>query len=225
MNLAYCATGRSDAHLAHVNNHLLHKSAIDDFLRMQQRAQGDGIDLTIASSFRSFERQAMIWNNKFSGLRPVYDIEQNQIDIALLDESERIEAIMLFSALPGASRHHFGTDMDVWDPSAVAKGYELQLNADEYAVNGPFAALTRWLDNNMSEFGFFRPYHRYQGGVAAEPWHLSHLESASHMLRWQSVDAIADAIKSTQIGGQESILADLERLYAKYVTNICPPLG
>ncbi|WP_462158200.1 M15 family metallopeptidase [Pseudoalteromonas sp. GB56] len=208
MNLALCATGRSDAHLASVNHHLLHQGAVNDFLRMQQRAHADGINLTIASSFRSFERQAMIWNNKFSGLRPVYDLEQNVVDISSLSDIARIEAIMLFSALPGASRHHFGSDMDVWDPSAVSVGYDLQLIEEEYAVNGPFSALTHWLDENMAEFGFFRPYDHYQGGVAAEPWHLSHLESASHMLKWQSVAAIADAITDAKIGGLDSILTD-----------------
>ena len=33
------------------------------------------------------------------------------------------DAILLWSALPGASRHHWGTDFDVFDRAAVPPDY------------------------------------------------------------------------------------------------------
>ena len=223
MNLTLCATGRSDAHLHAFGQHLLHRDVLTDFDRLQRHARNDGVHLEIASSFRSFERQALIWNNKYTGQRPVYDHHQRAVDLQALSALERIEAIMLFSALPGASRHHFGTDMDVWDPNAVDAHYNLQLNEQEYAHSGPFALLTQWLDEHMAEYGFFRPYHRYQGGVAAEPWHISHHPSAKTMQQYQSINSIADAISHAQVEGKDEILANLEALYQHYVVNICEP--
>ena len=201
MNLAYCATGRSDAHLQALGQHLIHRDVVTDFVRLQEHARNDGVQLEIASSFRSFERQALIWNNKFAGKRPVFNKHQQLVDLHHLSALERVQAIMLFSALPGASRHHFGTDMDVWDPNAVGEHYNLQLNEQEYAHDGPFATLSQWLDEHMAEHGFLRPYHRYQGGVAAEPWHISHRHSAEIMQQYQNTDSIADAIRGAEVAG------------------------
>ncbi|SPY94009.1 D-alanyl-D-alanine carboxypeptidase [Proteus mirabilis] len=65
-----------------------------------------------ASFIRSFERQLAIWNGKFEGTRPVLDAESQPIDIQTLSEGQRCEAILKWSALPGASRHHWGTEID-----------------------------------------------------------------------------------------------------------------
>ncbi|MFY8275134.1 M15 family metallopeptidase [Pseudoalteromonas sp. SSDWG2] len=221
MNLALCATGRSEEHLTAFGQLLVHKEVTNDLARMQRHAKADGIALAIASSFRSFERQRMIWNNKFFGLRPVFDGNNERVDLTRLSEQQCIEAIMLYSALPGASRHHFGTDMDVWDTNAVAADYELQLSSDEYGETGPFARLNAWLDEYLNDYGFFRPYREYRGGVAAEPWHISHIEMATMMQKSQNIDAIADAINNAELGGKAHILSHLDALYQRYVDNIC----
>jgi len=79
--------------------------------------------------------------------------------------------------LPGLSRHHWGTDFDVWDAAAVPEDYSLGLVTAEYLSGGPFHHLNTWLSErearNQSE-DFFRPYATDRGGVAPEPWHISH---------------------------------------------------
>ena len=82
-------------------------------------------------------------------------------------------AILLWSALPGASRHHWGTEIDVIDRAALRPGQHAQLIPAEYCAEGVFGGLDRWLTEHAGAFGFFRPYDRDRGGVQPEPWHLS----------------------------------------------------
>ncbi|SUC40219.1 D-alanyl-D-alanine carboxypeptidase [Proteus mirabilis] len=101
-------TGRSTDHLVTLSErHHLQFNATKAFLALQQQAAKAGFKLMPASSFRSFERQLAIWNGKFEGTRPVLDAESQPIDIQTLSEGQRCEAILKWSALPGASRHHW----------------------------------------------------------------------------------------------------------------------
>ena len=176
--LAMCITGQSDTHLTEIQSHRLHTDIIDDFLALQNGAKNAGFELTIASSFRDFNRQAMIWNKKFLGIRPVFNKQQQIVDLSQLNELEKCTAIMLYSALPGASRHHLGTDLDVYDTAAINDDYKLQLTPDEYQHGGPFAPLSQWLDKNLAKYGFYRPYKQDLGGVAPELWHISHIKQS-----------------------------------------------
>ena len=136
---------------------MLHVGARAAFLAMRKAAALDNHDLVAQSSFRDFHRQLAIWNGKFDGSRPMYDAAGVGVDAAALTPAARIDAILLWSALPGASRHHWGTDIDLIDRTAVTAGYQVKLTHAEFAANGPFAAIADWLEANASRFGFFRP--------------------------------------------------------------------
>lgn len=221
--LAECACGKNELLLVKYQGYKLHKEIIDDFMRLQSAARGAGFELAIASSFRDFERQALIWNGKFTGQRPVHDKHQQRVDLANLSEIEKCHAIMLYSALPGTSRHHFGTDLDIFDQAAVAADYKLQLEPTEYTGNGPFTAMTQWLDNHLEEYGFYRPYQQDLGGVAPEPWHISHIQQAQRLLQHQSIAALTDIIENSEVAGKAAILAHLPQLYQRYVLNVSVP--
>ena len=140
-------TGSTDTHLVLLDEgqndtvkQAIHKDILKPFLDLQRSARKAGFDLKICSAFRSFDRQLLIWNGKISGMRPVMDSFGKPINIQNLSPWQKIQAILRWSALPGASRHHWGTDFDVWDSSAVAGDYQLQLQASEYTGDGPFAA-------------------------------------------------------------------------------------
>lgn len=152
--LIQCITGQSDAHLVAIQNHYLHANIVNDFVALQSAAASAGFDLCIASSFRDFNRQSAIWNAKFSNKRVVLNKAQQAVELNSLSDIEKCTAIMLYSALPGASRHHLGTDLDIFDKGAVSDDYELQLTPDEYQHGGPFAELSQWLDTHLAEFGF-----------------------------------------------------------------------
>lgn len=154
---------------------LIHRDLELPLGQMVEAARLEGIEIKILSCYRSFEAQLKIWNNKCMGIRPILDDGNNIISPQGLSEWELIQRIMRFSALPGASRHHWGTDMDIVDANAYpTKEYEVQLIGDEYSTKGPFYKLKQWIDIHMNEFGFFHPYAIDEGGVSPEPWHISY---------------------------------------------------
>jgi LAS superfamily LD-carboxypeptidase LdcB len=185
---------------------------------MQLAAAADGIDLHIASSFRDFERQLLIWNNKWLGLRPVLDIKGEPLDFSNMSDVEKLHGILTWSALPGASRHHWGTDLDVYDKTAIeSSGKSLQLDSSEYAKGGPCYTLVCWLDKHARDFGFIRPYSTYTGGVAAEAWHLSYQVLASKIAPMLTKDRLQRLIAATDIQGKHCILANLDEIFERYI--------
>ncbi|KAA1155982.1 M15 family metallopeptidase [Pseudoalteromonas fuliginea] len=218
-----CITGQHDTHLTDIQNHRLHSNIIGDFLALQSAAQKAGFELTIASSFRDFDRQSIIWNNKFLGIRPVYNKQQKVVDLTKLNDVDKCIAIMLYSALPGASRHHLGTDLDVFDKAAVSDDYKLQLTPDEYLQGGPFAPLSNWLDTNLDKFGFYRPYQHDLGGVAPELWHISHIKQSQLLVNKLSEQVLFECIKNSELQGKQAILDNLPAIYTRFVTNVSPP--
>lgn len=221
--LIQCITGQSDAHLVAIQNHYLHTNIVNDFVALQSAAASAGFDLCIASSFRDFNRQSAIWNAKFSNKRVVLNKAQQAVELNSLSDIEKCTAIMLYSALPGASRHHLGTDLDIFDKRAVSDDYVLQLTPDEYQHGGPFAELSQWLDTHLAEFGFYRPYQHDLGGVAPELWHISHIAQSEQLMRHLSVEVLHNCIKESDLLGKDAILTHLPALYERFVLNVSPP--
>lgn len=218
-------TGRSTEHLVVLTgNHRMQPQAVDAFLAMQQAAKVAGFDLQPASTFRDFDRQLAIWNGKFRGERPVLDKDSQPIDVSQLDDAARCEAILRWSALPGASRHHWGSDLDIYDPSLLPAQAKLQLEPWEYLAGGYFYPLTQWLDTHMAEFGFYRPFSEYTGGVAAEPWHLSYrplAQAAEHLL---TPAILLEAWQSQDVAGSEWLIRHLPMIFSRFI-GIKPCIG
>jgi LAS superfamily LD-carboxypeptidase LdcB len=218
-------TGRARTHIADVDapECALHKNVVAAFLSLRRAALADGIDLAPVSSFRDFSRQLTIWNGKFSGERPMVDAAGRSVDVAALSASARIDAILLWSALPGASRHHWGTDIDLIDRNAVPPGYRVQLTQEEFAPAGPFAPLAAWLTTNAARFGFFRPFRGRMSGVAPEPWHFSFAPVAEFARRRLTPAVLRAALESAPLLGKDAVLERLDELHARYVAAIDLP--
>lgn len=214
-------TGRNDSHLCTLEDgSRLHSQAAAAFRRLQQAAAAAGFRLAIASGHRSFSRQCAIWNGKASGQRPVHDDLGRPIDLAALPPLERVHAILRFSAMPGTSRHHWGTDLDVYDAAAVAPGYRVRLSPEEVALEGPFDPLHRWLDQRMAEDdseGFFRPYAVDSGGVAVERWHLSYAPLAVSCERALDAELVRACWAGEELLLREVLEQELPELLARYV--------
>ena len=202
---------------------MLHAAAVHPFLAMREAAALAGFDLVPVSSFRDFGRQRAIWNAKFRGERPALDRAGRPLDILALDAGARVETILWWSALPGASRHHWGSDVDVADGKAMASGYAPKLEVDEYRRGGPSAALSAWLGANMRRFGFYRPYTRRGRGVQPEPWHLSYAPVAGPALAKMSVRLLAEAIRGSDVEGEAEILARLPAIRERYLLDVDAP--
>ena len=201
----------------------LHPATAAAFVRMRAAARRDGLDLAPASGFRDFATQLRIWNEKWNGRRPLFDRSGQPLAVKRLRPAARVQAILIWSAPPGASRHHWGTDLDVYDRAALAPGARLGLVAAEYAAGGPFAALTDWLDGHMARFGFYRPYRTDRGGVQPEPWHLSHWPIAREASRRLRLATLRHALEGAELEGKGELLAALARVYARYVRAVDRP--
>ena len=196
---------------------LLHGDIIKPFQAMCDAAAEEGLQIAVASGYRSFARQLAIWNSKARGLRPVLDDTGSPIDLESLSDRDKVMAILRWSALPGCSRHHWGTDMDIWDAAAVSGDYRLQLVPEEYAGSGPFCRLSEWLQEHAAGFGFIRPYAFDRGGVAPEPWHLSYLPIAR--LYEEKLDRVflREILDNDQLELRDAVLSNLETIMARFI--------
>jgi LAS superfamily LD-carboxypeptidase LdcB len=208
--------GRDDSHVTPVNGDiLLQPEAGEALAALQGDASAAGFDLQVASAFRSFDRQLAIWNAKADGVRPVHDDEGRTLDVKTLAEPELIAAILRFSALPGTSRHHWGSDMDVYDAAAVPADYRVQLTPAEVASGGVFGPLHRWLDERIAAdraHGFYRPYDRDGGGVAPERWHLSFGPLAGDCAGCLTPELLAAELRGAGLSLEAAVLARLPEI-------------
>jgi LAS superfamily LD-carboxypeptidase LdcB len=218
-------TGRARTHIIELQDPrcALHYEVIASFLAMRDAARAEGLDLSIASSFRDFEAQLSIWNRKWSGERPLYDRNGQLLERARLADGDVVDAILCWSAVPGGSRHHWGSDIDVFDAAAITDGYRLQLVPSEYASDGIFARLSAWLDRNMQRFGFFRPYRTDRGGVNPEPWHLSYAPVSVPALESLSLSMLRQVLEASSIAGKQQVLGRLPEIYTRFLLAIDGP--
>lgn len=213
--------GLSDDHITWLSEHVgIHNDMLLAWNALSDAAQLNGYTLKIASGFRSFERQLSIWNRKFNGELVTKNKQNETVDLTNLCDEEKVDAILVYSALPGTSRHHWGTDIDIYAENLLSADQKLQLEPWEYEQGGPFESLSLWLSHNAKAFGFFLPYDVDRGGVAIEPWHLSFAPLAKPCLSELSLETLTQTIKQKDIFGKEAILAKLPTIFSQYVQNI-----
>ncbi len=221
--------GLNQDHLLHIadNSELLgqkfqcHHEVLVPIAKLIRRSELDGIPLRIVSSYRSFEHQLSIWNKKYYQEVMLNLRDGSSVNSQDLDGQERVDAILHYSALPGASRHHWGTDFDVFDASAIDMGHDVELTEQEFDKSGPCALLSDWLEEHLSEYQFFKPYAQDIGGVACEPWHISYKPIAERALDEFPIELFRTSLEQSDIGGKQFIMPKLDALVQKYVMRIC----
>jgi len=141
---------------------LLHEAYLK-FKQMQNDAKKEGVEIEIVSGYRSYEKQKDIWNNKYNK-----NFENGILGI------KNINRIIQYSTLPGTSRHHWGTDIDIIDKRFVPKG-DLLIEKN-YAENGIYSQLFYWMKKNSKKYGFYLVYDDSPNrkGFKFEPWHYSY---------------------------------------------------
>ncbi len=150
----------------------LREKAHEAFLKMKAEALKSGFEIKVVSSYRNYAHQNRIWERKYKkftseGLSPI----------------EAIEKIIEYSTIPGTSRHHWGTDIDIVDGNAPQpKGLLLEEN---FEGDGPFCRFKEWLDLHANSFGFYLVYidDKDRKGFKYEPWHYSYGPLSIPMLR------------------------------------------
>ncbi len=197
----------------------VHKSLVIPLCNLKKQAKTAGFELCIASGFRSFQRQLEIWNAKARGERTVLNNEGRPLQRLSVSKTELMFAMLRWSALPGASRHHWGSDVDIYDAKAISPS-NLQLLPCEYQESGPCAALHRWLRSHLQADQFFWPYCQDLGGVAPEPWHLSYRPIAQSFEQSLTIDGLAQLVESAPIELKKEIMQNLDVIFRKYTQSV-----
>ena len=204
------------------NQLLLHAKVISPLTHLQQAAATAGFDLQVVSGYRSFDDQLLLWNDKFQGRRKVLNDEGEAVDMQALSPLARIQAVMRWTALPGASRHHWGTDFDIYDKAAISSNYRFKLTPDEYTGSGPFAPMMLWLTQYLAEqtnVGFCQPYTVDRKGIAPEPWHISYQPVACYYQRALCLRMVRECIENSQCAEKMTVIKYLLFLFNRYIQS------
>jgi len=156
--------------------HTLRKETYAAFDRMRKAARKDRVRLRIVSGYRGYDRQKLIWERKW-----------NDPAREAMTDRERTLDILRYSSMPGTSRHHWGTDMDL--NSVEPEFFEKRRGRRIY----------KWLTENAEQFGFFQPYPEGRTkGYATEKWHWSYAP-----LSWKYLEVYLREISNADIDGFE----------------------
>lgn len=129
----------------------LRKEAYEAFKKMATAAEKEGIKLNIISATRNFEYQKTIWDTKWNALKDK-------------TAEARAKNILQYSAMPGASRHHWGTDIDMNN-----------LSNPFFEQNGG-KKIYDWLVTHAAEYGYCQPYTAgRKTGYKEEKWHWTYM--------------------------------------------------
>ena len=200
-------------------NHYLMPEVAAAWRLFQAKASDAGFNAIIVSAYRNFDRQLAIWNAKALGQRKVLDDSGSAVNMAVLSDIDKVHAIMRYTALPGASRHHWGTDIDIVDTSLMDENYSVQLTVAETCNDGVCAAFYSWLDGYQhdAEYQFKRPYSVDTGGIAVEPWHLSHRGTVAPFETALTPALVKAAISEQDLVLKATVLANFDELYERYI--------
>lgn len=142
-------------------NTYMRKEAYEAFEKMAKAAARDGVNLIIVSGTRNYQRQIEIWSDKWTRMNG--------------NEIERTEKILEYSSMPGTSRHHWGTDIDL--NSLEPAHFEYGTGKRTY----------EWLLANAVNYGFFQPYQHGDASCGCsyreEKWHWSYYPISNQILR------------------------------------------
>ena len=175
----------------------LRRDVFQMFYKMALQAQQDTIDLKIISATRSFEHQKRIWNYK-------WNITYNSYP-----EYKRALKILEYSSMPGTSRHHWGTDIDL-----------NKLN-NAYFSRGKGKKEYDWLMENAHNYGFYQVYTSKtygRTGYHEEKWHWTYAPLSSLYLNYYNQYITNDHIKDFD-GAQ---YAPTLHMLKNYVNGINP---
>jgi LAS superfamily LD-carboxypeptidase LdcB len=149
----------------------LRKEVYQAYKKMYSAAFKDSVKLIIISAERSFEDQKVIWENKWTGKAT---INGKRIPYNLNTNVDKAKYILQSGSMPGTSRHHWGTDVDL---NSIEK---------EYFETPKGQTVYNWLKKNAKKFGFYQPYTPFDSkrkkGYDEEMWHWSYVPTAKSIL-------------------------------------------
>lgn len=184
------------------------------FNLMKKAAKESGFNIHVISSYRSYSHQNGIWERKYKNYR-----KQG------FSHQQTIEKIIQYSTIPGTSRHHWGTDLDIIDGT---KGIPSNpLSETHFNQGGRWHKFKLWLDENSEKYGFYLVYTNAKDrkGFAYEPWHFSYKPLSIKMLKEYKQLDIKKILQSNQLLGSENFTDEfIEKYTRENILDINPAL-
>lgn len=192
----------------------LREEARDQFNLMKKAAKEKGFNIYVVSSYRSYSHQNGIWERKYKSYRAQGMSHQKTID-----------KIIEYSTIPGTSRHHWGTDLDIIDSTKGVPNNPL--SEVHFNEGGRMRKFKLWLDENSEKFGFHLVYtnETERKGFKYEPWHFSYKPISYQMLKeYQELD-IKQILQTNKLMGSEHFTDEfIERYTRENILDINPDL-
>lgn len=183
----------------------LREEAYESFLEMKKAAYSDGFDIKIVSSYRDYYRQRSIWERKY--LR--FTEEQGMAPLDAIDK------IIEYSTIPGTSRHHWGTDIDIIDGHPKVNGDVLV--PEKFGADGPYEGLKLWMNEHSEKYGFYLTYtnNPRRRGFKYEPWHYSYAPISIPMLTAYRKLNILKLLQKEEFIGSEHFTTGFIKTYVQ----------
>ncbi|PHS65864.1 MAG: D-alanyl-D-alanine carboxypeptidase [Flavobacterium sp.] len=192
----------------------MHKEAKVAFLKMKSEAKKEGINIEVVSAYRSFQKQKEIFERKY-----------RKFTSQGLNPSEAIIKIIEYSTIPGTSRHHWGTDIDIIDANSPRPKNVLE--EQNFYGDGPYCKLKEWLNKRSELFDFYEVYtnNPTRKGFKYEPWHFSYAPVSKPMLQEYKKLNLKAILKEEKVLGNEYFLEDFIQKYrTENILDINPEL-
>jgi len=188
-------------HMAYRSKMYLLNEVYANYLAMYQAAKKDGVNLKIISAARTFEEQTWIWEDKWKKNKVKYPAD-----------TVLSAFIMQYSAMPGTSRHHWGTEVD------------LNSTSESYFESATGKKVYYWLIKNAPSFGFCQTYDTKglarSTGYNEEKWHWSYFPLSDQFLKNYATKVDYSHIKGF-LGDQTALKLDVISNYVLAVSAEC----
>jgi LAS superfamily LD-carboxypeptidase LdcB len=213
-------TGRTEKHVEYLSEHLQLNSLVQkDFMALKSKLEFEGIDLRPVSSFRSYQSQVEIWNDKVYGKRVLNNIQGEPINIGSATTDQILDALLAWSAVPGSSRHHWGSEIDVYDHTHFTN-QRLQLIPSEYEnIDGPCHKLYQNIKKMKSPF---TTVFNGTGKIQKEPWHISHVQTSKLFSQHYTFEVFERNLSLSNFELIEEVKLKSSYIYAHYILPYLP---
>ncbi len=186
--------------------------AAKQFELMKADALKAGFKIHVISSYRNYTYQNGIWERKYKA---------NQAK--KIGAKQNIEKIIEYSTIPGTSRHHWGTDLDIIDGTRGVPADPL--NEKHFNEGGSMHKFKLWLDEHASKYGFYLVYtnHPSRKGFKYEPWHFTYKAISEPMLQAYKKLDIKKVLQENKLMGSENFTDDfIEKYRNENILDINP---
>lgn len=177
----------------------LRKDVLTAFIKMYEAAKADGIPLKVESATRNFVNQKRIWEAKWTGKRLIEG--GKDATKAWPNPVDRAKTILKWSSMPGTSRHHWGTDIDI-------NQFE-----NDYFESGEGLKVYNWLQANGAKFGFCQVYTKKNdarpNGYNEEKWHWTYTpvsKKLTMIAQQQMRDDMISGFAGSEVAGEVGMI-------------------